>query len=159
MKNDVYWMKCALNFAKLAEFYEEIPVGAIIIKNNKIISYGINNSIKNNDPTGHAEIIALRKAAKFLKNYRLLNTTMYVTLEPCLMCSGAIINSRISRLVFSTYNKKYSNTGSFIDLLSTYNINYKLKINSGILKKKCNNIIKKFFFLKRKKNNFLKKAY
>ncbi|QJC34361.1 tRNA adenosine(34) deaminase TadA [Enterobacteriaceae endosymbiont of Donacia crassipes] len=159
MKNDIYWMKCALNFAKLAEYSEEIPVGAIIIKNNKIISYGINNSIKNNDPTGHAEIIALRKAAKYLKNYRLLNTTIYVTLEPCLMCSGAIIISKISRLVFSTYNKKYNNTGSFIDLLSTYNINYTLKINSGILKKECTNIIKKFFFLKRKKNNFLKKVY
>ncbi|QJC35066.1 tRNA adenosine(34) deaminase TadA, partial [Enterobacteriaceae endosymbiont of Donacia piscatrix] len=149
MNNDIYWMKCALNFAKLAEYSEEVPVGAIIIKNNKIISYGINNSIKNNDPTGHAEIIALRKAAKYLKNYRLLNTTMYVTLEPCLMCSGAIITSRISRLVFSTYNKKYNNTGSFIDLLSTYNINYTLKINSGILEKECKNIIKNFFLKKK----------
>ncbi|QJC35132.1 tRNA adenosine(34) deaminase TadA [Enterobacteriaceae endosymbiont of Donacia proxima] len=157
MKNDIYWMKCALNFAKLAEYFEEVPVGAIIIKNNKIISYGSNSSIKNNDPTGHAEIIALRKAAKYLKNYRLLNTTMYVTLEPCLMCSGAIITSRISRLVFSTYNKKYNNTGSFIDLLSTYNINYTLKINSGILEKECTNIIKNFFLKKKKK--FLKKVY
>ncbi|QJC35947.1 tRNA-specific adenosine deaminase [Enterobacteriaceae endosymbiont of Donacia cincticornis] len=158
MKNHIYWMKCALNFAKLAESFKEVPVGAIIIKKNRIISYGINSSIKNNDPTGHAEIIALRKAAKYLKNYRLLDTTMYVTLEPCLMCFGAIITSRISRLVFSTYNKKF-NTKLFIDLLNTYNINYSLKINSGILEEKCRNIIKNFFFLKRKKNNFLKKVY
>ncbi|QJC36763.1 tRNA adenosine(34) deaminase TadA [Enterobacteriaceae endosymbiont of Donacia vulgaris] len=151
MKNDIYWMKYALSFAKLAKNIGEIPVGAIIVKNNKIISYGINNSIKKNDPTAHAEIIALRKAGKYLKNYRLLNTTMYVTLEPCLMCSGAIIISRIARLVFSTYNKKYSNIGSFIDLLGIYNINYKIKIHSGVLKKECTNIIKKFFSFKRKK--------
>ncbi|WP_246208759.1 tRNA adenosine(34) deaminase TadA [Enterobacteriaceae endosymbiont of Donacia bicoloricornis] len=151
MKNDIYWMKYALYFAKLAKYNGEIPVGAIIIKNNKIISFGNNNTIKNNDPTAHAEIIALRRAGKYLKNYRLLNTTMYVTLEPCLMCSGAIIMSRISRLVFSTYNKKYSNIGSFVDLLGIYNINYKIKINSGILKKECTSIIHDFFYLKRKK--------
>ncbi|QJC37172.1 tRNA adenosine(34) deaminase TadA [Enterobacteriaceae endosymbiont of Donacia thalassina] len=150
MKNDVYWMKYALYFAKLAKNSGEIPVGAIIVKNNQIISFGNNNSIKKNDPTAHAEIIALRKAGKYLKNYRLLNTTMYVTLEPCLMCSGAIIISRISRLVFSTYNKKSNSIGSFIDLLGIYKINHKIRINSGILKKECTNIIKKFFSLKRK---------
>ncbi|WP_343034712.1 tRNA adenosine(34) deaminase TadA [Enterobacteriaceae endosymbiont of Donacia marginata] len=154
MKNDIYWMKYALYFAKLAKYNGEIPVGAIIVKNNKIISFGNNNTIKKNDPTAHAEIMALRKAGKYLKNYRLLNTTMYVTLEPCLMCSGAIIMSRISRLVFSTYNKKYSNIGSFIDLLGIYNINHKIKISSGILKKECTSMIQDFFSLKRKKNNF-----
>ncbi|QJC35537.1 tRNA adenosine(34) deaminase TadA [Enterobacteriaceae endosymbiont of Donacia sparganii] len=151
MKNDIYWMKYALYFAKLAKNAGEIPVGAIIIKNNKIISYGVNSSIKTNDPTAHAEIIALRKAGKYLKNYRLINTTMYVTLEPCLMCAGAIIISRIPRLVFSTYNKKYNEIGSFIDLLGIYNINYKITINSGILIKECTYIIKNFFSLKRKK--------
>lgn len=151
MKNDIYWMKYALYFAKLAKYNGEIPVGAIIVKNNKIISFGNNNTIKKHDPTAHAEIIALRKAGKYLKNYRLLNTTMYVTLEPCLMCSGAIIMSRISRLVFSTYNKKHYNIGSFIDLLGIYDINHKIKINSGILKTECTNIIQNFFYLKRKK--------
>ncbi|QJC38397.1 tRNA adenosine(34) deaminase TadA [Enterobacteriaceae endosymbiont of Donacia fulgens] len=151
MKNDIYWMKYALYFAKLTKYNGEIPVGAIIVKNNKIISFGNNNTIKKNDPTAHAEIIALRKAGKYLKNYRLLNTTMYVTLEPCLMCSGAIIMSRISRLVFSTYNKKYFNIGSFIDLLGIYNINHKIKINSGILRKECTNLIQNFFYSKRKK--------
>ncbi|QJC28015.1 tRNA adenosine(34) deaminase TadA [Enterobacteriaceae endosymbiont of Plateumaris braccata] len=150
MKNDIYWMNYALNLAKLAIKSGEIPVGAVIIQNNKIISEGKNNSIKKNDPTGHAEIIALRKAGKFLKNYRLLNTTMYVTLEPCLMCSGAIIISRINRLVYSISNNKYSNIGSFIDLLSIYNINYCIKINSGVLVNECTNTIKKFFSLKRK---------
>ncbi|QJC29355.1 tRNA adenosine(34) deaminase TadA [Enterobacteriaceae endosymbiont of Plateumaris pusilla] len=153
MKNDIYWMNYALNLAKLAIKSGEIPVGAIIIKNNKIISEAKNNSIKKNDPTGHAEIIALRKAGKYLKNYRLLNTTMYVTLEPCIMCSGAIIISRINRLVFSISNNKYYQIGSFIDLLGIYNINYCIKINSGVLVKECTSLIKKFFYLKRKKNN------
>ncbi|QJC28464.1 tRNA adenosine(34) deaminase TadA [Enterobacteriaceae endosymbiont of Plateumaris consimilis] len=151
MKNDIYWMNYALNLAKLAIKSGEIPVGAVIIQNNKIISEGKNNSIKKNDPTGHAEIIALRKAGKLLKNYRLLNTTMYVTLEPCLMCAGAIIISRINRLVYSINNNKYYNIGSFIDLLGFYNINYCIKIHSGVLVNECTNIIKKFFYLKRRK--------
>ncbi|QJC32735.1 tRNA adenosine(34) deaminase TadA [Enterobacteriaceae endosymbiont of Donacia semicuprea] len=159
MNNDIYWMKYTLKLAILARNSGEIPVGAIIIKNNKIISYGYNNSIKKNDPTAHAEIIALRKAGKYLKNYRLLNTTMYVTLEPCLMCFGAIIISRISRLVFGPYNKKYNKKsdkiGTFINLLKIYDINHRLKIRSGILIKESKNIIKKFFSIKRKKNNFL----
>ncbi|QJC31922.1 tRNA adenosine(34) deaminase TadA [Enterobacteriaceae endosymbiont of Donacia versicolorea] len=162
MNNDIYWMKYTLKVAILAKNAGEIPVGAIIIKNNKIISYGYNNSIKKNDPTAHAEIIALRKAGKFLKNYRLLNTTMYVTLEPCLMCFGAIIISRITRLVFSSYNKKYNGKnyklGSFINLLKIYDINHKLKISSGILINKSTNIIKNFFNKKRK-NNFLTKRF
>jgi tRNA(adenine34) deaminase len=151
--NDIYWMNYALNLAKLAIKSGEIPVGAVIIKNNKIVSEAKNNSIKKNDPTGHAEIIALRKAGKNLKNYRLLNTTMYVTLEPCIMCSGAIIISRINRLVYSISNNKYYKIGSFIDLLGIYNINYCIKINSGILVKECTSLIKDFFYLKRKKNN------
>ncbi|QJC32329.1 tRNA adenosine(34) deaminase TadA [Enterobacteriaceae endosymbiont of Donacia dentata] len=162
MNNDIYWMKYTLKIAILAKNSGEIPVGAIIVKNNKIISYGYNSSIKKNDPTAHAEIIALRKAGKFLKNYRLLNTTMYVTLEPCLMCFGAIIISRITRLVFSSYNKKYSGKnhklGSFINLLKIYDINHKLKISSGILINKSTNIIKNFFNKKRK-NNFLTKRF
>ncbi|WP_343033617.1 tRNA adenosine(34) deaminase TadA [Enterobacteriaceae endosymbiont of Plateumaris sericea] len=153
IKDDIYWMNYALNLAKLAIQSGEIPVGAVIIKNNKIISEAKNNSIKNNDPTGHAEIIALRKAGKYLKNYRLLNTTMYVTLEPCIMCSGAIIISRINRLVYSISNNKYYKIGSFIDLLGIYNINYCIKINSGILVKECTSLIKDFFSSKRKKNN------
>ncbi|QJC33140.1 tRNA adenosine(34) deaminase TadA [Enterobacteriaceae endosymbiont of Donacia clavipes] len=155
MNNDIYWMKYTLKIAMLAKNSGEIPVGAVIIKNNKIISYGYNNSIKKNDPTAHAEIIALRKAGKYLKNYRLLNTTMYVTLEPCLMCFGAIVISRISRLVFGTYNKKYNKKynkiGMFINLLKIYNINHKLKVRPGILIKESKNIIKNFFSVKRKK--------
>ncbi|QJC31500.1 tRNA adenosine(34) deaminase TadA [Enterobacteriaceae endosymbiont of Donacia tomentosa] len=150
-KDDIYWMRHALYLAKLAKKLGEIPVGALIIRNGIIIAKGINNSIIKNDPTAHAEIIALRNAGKYLQNYRLLNTTMYVTLEPCLMCSGAIIISRINRLVFSIYNKKSNNIGSFIDLLGIYNINHKIKIHSGVLVNECEKLIKNFFKLKRKK--------
>ncbi|QJC30247.1 tRNA adenosine(34) deaminase TadA [Enterobacteriaceae endosymbiont of Neohaemonia nigricornis] len=150
MNNDIYWMRYALKLAYVAKKKGEVPVGAVIIKNNKIIAEGKNSSIIYNDPTAHAEIIALRGAGMYLKNYRLLDTTMYVTLEPCIMCSGAIIISRVSRLVFSIYNKKYYNsTGAFIDLLGLYNINYRIKIHTGILVKECTNLIQDFFQIKR----------
>ncbi|UNB92183.1 MAG: hypothetical protein G3R24_00705 [gamma proteobacterium endosymbiont of Trioza apicalis] len=143
--NDEYWMKYAIFLAKYSEYKGEIPVGAILVLNNNIIGKGYNCSINNNDPTAHAEIIALRQGAKKICNYRLLNTIMYVTLEPCIMCIGAIMIARIKRLVFGTeYNKK--------------NINNKIIINKNILKKNCSSQLSKFFYKKRKKKkiNLLK---
>ncbi|WP_343189243.1 tRNA adenosine(34) deaminase TadA [Buchnera aphidicola (Chaitoregma tattakana)] len=100
-------MKKALILAKKAKNINEVPIGAILVLNNKIVATGYNKSIKNNDPTAHAEVIALRKGGQLLKNYRLLNTTLYVTMQPCLMCAGAIINSRIYKLVYGTSSHDY----------------------------------------------------
>ncbi|QJC31085.1 tRNA adenosine(34) deaminase TadA [Enterobacteriaceae endosymbiont of Macroplea mutica] len=145
MHDDIYWMTHALKLAKQAQNNGEVPVGAVIIKNNKIISQGQNSSIIKHDPTAHAEIIALRNAGTYLQNYRLLNTTMYVTLEPCMMCTGAIIISRIERLVFSIYNTNTHHSIPLANLLNTY----KIKIHTGVLVKECTNIIQNFFFNKR----------
>ncbi|XBC37878.1 MAG: tRNA adenosine(34) deaminase TadA [Buchnera aphidicola (Meitanaphis elongallis)] len=150
-ENDKYFMKRALNFAKIAEIDAEVPVGAVLVLNNIIIGEGSNNSISSHDPTAHAEIIALRTGGTFLKNYRLLNTTLYVTLEPCFMCYGAIIHSRISRLVFGTsYNNENSCTCFNNNLLKKIKSN-KIIITKNILKEECKSILKMFFKQKRRK--------
>ncbi|WP_343190102.1 tRNA adenosine(34) deaminase TadA [Buchnera aphidicola] len=142
---DKYWMKKALILAKTANSKNEVPVGAVLIYNNKIISKGYNISVKKNDPTAHAEIITLRKGGYFLKNYRLLQTTLYVTLQPCLMCFGAILNSRIYKLVYGV-NSNYYKKRFFNKLF----INKKIKIKNNIFKEKCKHIIQQFFKKKRK---------
>ncbi|CAL4321491.1 tRNA-specific adenosine deaminase [Buchnera aphidicola (Eriosoma lanigerum)] len=151
-KNDEYWMNQAIQLAYLSEIVGEIPIGSILILNNKIIGCGRNNSISKNDPTGHAEIIALRQGGKFLNNYRLLNTTLYVTLEPCLMCFSAIFLSRISNLVYGAHDNSNNKCCFKQHLLKHIFVNSSLKIKSGILELKCSTMIKKFFHKKRKKN-------
>ncbi|XBC43535.1 MAG: tRNA adenosine(34) deaminase TadA [Buchnera aphidicola (Meitanaphis flavogallis)] len=152
-KYDEYFMKHALKFARLAEIDREVPVGAVLVLNNVIIGQGSNSSISTHDPTAHAEIIALRSGGMFLKNYRLINTTLYVTLEPCSMCYGAIIHSRIFRLVFGTsYNNK--DNGAYFNHNQYGKIkNSKIIITKNILNKECKNILK-FFFKKKEKNNY-----
>ena len=98
--DDSYWMEQALLYAKQAELLDEIPVGAIVVKDNQLVSVGYNRSITDNDPSAHAEMIAVREAGKVLNNYRLIDCTLYVTLEPCSMCAGLLVHSRIKRLVF-----------------------------------------------------------
>ncbi|QCI23265.1 tRNA adenosine(34) deaminase TadA [Buchnera aphidicola] len=150
-KDDKYFMKCAIRLAKLAEVDEEVPVGAVLVLNNIIIGHGSNSSISKHDPTAHAEIIAFRAGGTVLKNYRLLNTTLYVTLEPCFMCYGAIIHSRISRLVFgASYNNKNDYFCLNNDLLRVIKKN-NITVTKNILKKECRNILKNFFWNKRKK--------
>ncbi|CAL4320460.1 tRNA adenosine(34) deaminase TadA [Buchnera aphidicola] len=145
---DIIWMQHALLLAEKAKSIGEVPVGAVLIFDNRIISTGFNCSISYHDPTAHAEIIALRKASKILKNYRIPNTTLYVTLEPCLMCLGAIINSRITRLVLGTQHKnkkeqQYSTNSIFLSLKK------KIKIKELISVKNCTYLIKSFFKNKR----------
>lgn len=147
MKNkDIFWMKKALSLAKHAMYCNEIPVGAILVFNDQLLSYAWNQSLEHCDPTAHAEIIALRLGGKKTKNYRLMNITMYVTLEPCLMCLGAILHSRISRLVFGAKNKKI-NSQMILH-------NDKIQITGGILESSCAIILKNFFYSRRK--NFVK---
>lgn len=144
------WMKYALSLAKIAKKNKDIPVGAVLINNNKIIGEGWNQTVKNNDPTAHAEIIALRKGGNFLKNYRLINSTLYVTLEPCIMCFGAILHSRIKCVVFSLKNKKFGWKKTLLNIKNTpLKIYFKIKIIEGIFSDISSKMLKDFFKKKR----------
>ncbi|QFQ32090.1 tRNA adenosine(34) deaminase TadA [Buchnera aphidicola] len=148
-KKDEYWMKIALKHAYYAEKQGEIPIGAILVFKEKIIGQGWNRSIIQNDPTAHAEIIALRQAGKIVKNYRLKNTTLYVTLQPCIMCFGAIIHSRIERLVFGA-SYKTDKKCPFKDVFLELQKQYKLKVKKNIMEFQCTQILINFFKKKRK---------
>ncbi|VFP78155.1 tRNA-specific adenosine deaminase [Buchnera aphidicola (Cinara cuneomaculata)] len=150
MNIDNYWMKKALKQAYFGKKNGEIPIGSILIKDNKIISSSFNSCIKLCDTSAHAELLAIRKGGKKLKNYRLYYTTLYVTHEPCLMCSAAIISARIYRLVYGSYSTKKCNFSYFMNLLYIHQIKHHLKdITSGILLSECSELLKKFFKKKR----------
>ena len=145
MKNDTKWMMLALNEAKLAQDQGEIPVGSILVKQNTLIARAHNQSILNNDPTAHAEIQLLRKAGYQQKNYRLTGSTLYVTLEPCAMCFGAMIHARIERIVFGAYDPKTGVCGSCMNLNDKNFFNHKISITGGILEKESSELIRLFF--------------
>ena len=143
---DEVWMQHALMLAKKAEEIGEIPVGAVIVdENNNIIGEGFNQSIIKHNPTAHAEIMAIEQAGQFLHNYRLVNTTLYVTLEPCIMCAGAIIHSRIKRVVYGASDYKTGAAGSYINILSRTGINHFAQITSGVLASECSSMLSNFF--------------
>ena len=146
------FMKEALKEAKKAYKIGEIPVGAVIVKDNKIIARGHNLKEKTKDTTKHAEIIAIQKASKKLNMWRLLDCEMYVTLEPCCMCAGAIINSRIKKLYIGTLDPKTGAAGSVLNLFEDYKFNHIVKMEKFVLEKECESIIKQFFKELRKKN-------
>jgi tRNA(adenine34) deaminase len=150
MTLDEKWMKVAINEALLAMNENEIPVGAVLVQDNKLIAQTHNRPIKNNDPTAHAEIEVLRKAGAKLNNYRLPKTTLYVTLEPCTMCLGAMMHARIERVVFGASDPKSGVCGSTIDLSSESIFNHKITFSSGVLEHECKNILQSFFKLRRK---------
>lgn len=145
MTRDEQWMKIAIDEAHLAMDENEIPVGAVLVKDNKLIAQAHNRPIINNDPTAHAEIELLRKAGSKLQNYRLPRTTLYVTLEPCSMCFGAMIHARIERLVFGAYDYKSGACGSSIDLQNEKFFNHKISITGGILEQRCKELLYSFF--------------
>lgn len=140
-----YFMKQALKEAEKALKKLEVPVGAIIVKDNKIISRAYNLKEIKKDTTYHAEIEAIKKASKKLNSWRLNDCEMYVTLEPCAMCAGAIINSRIKKLYFGTSDEKTGACGSVLNLLEDYKFNHKVIVEKGILQKECEKILKNFF--------------
>ena len=148
---DDYWMNLALEQAQKAEDNGEVPVGAVIVKNNAIISVGQNSVINLNDPTAHAEIVAIRDAGKKLQNYRMVNTGLYVTLEPCIMCMGAIIQARIERLVFGAADPKSGAAGSVYSIGEDNLLNHSLEVERGVMQEECSIILKEFF-KKRRKN-------
>ncbi len=143
---DVQMMRRALELADKAEELGEIPVGAVLVDDSgKIIGEGWNLSIVHSDPTAHAEIVALRHAAQCIQNYRLLNTTLYVTLEPCTMCAGAILHSRIKRLVFGASDAKTGAVGSRFHFFDDYKMNHSLEITGGVLQEECSRKLSAFF--------------
>jgi tRNA(adenine34) deaminase len=142
--NDNYWMTEALQLAKQANFNNEVPVGAIVVYSGKIIGRGFNSSIRNCDPSSHAEILALREAALNINNYRLIDTTLYVTLEPCVMCFGAMIQARIKRLVFGASDPKTGSLGGYINLLN-YQWNHTIECQGGLLSNECSDVLRNFF--------------
>ena len=155
---DEKMMRHALDLADKAEALGEIPVGAVLVDDSgNIIGEGWNLSIVQSDPTAHAEIIALRDGAKHLQNYRLLNTTLYVTLEPCTMCAGAILHSRIKRLVFGASDYKTGAVGSRFHFFDDYKMNHTLEITSGVLAEECSQKLSAFF-QKRREEKKIEKA-
>lgn len=150
MQTKEYFLSEAIKEAKKAQKFGEVPVGAVITLNDKIIARGRNKSITSNDPSAHAEIVAIRNAGKKLNNYRLDGCKLYVTVEPCPMCAGALIWARISELVFGAYDTKSGACGSVINILSNKKFNHHIKATGGVLEPKCRTIIQKFFSNRRK---------
>ena len=147
---DEFWMQYALELAKRAESEDEVPVGAVVVYQEQVIGEGWNRPILENDPTAHAEVMALRSAAKQLNNYRLLDTTLYVTLEPCIMCSGAIIHSRVKRVVYGALDPKAGASESAFKILGTDCLNHQVNVDKGVLADECGQILTEFFRKKRK---------
>lgn len=146
MKNiDEKYMEIALEEAKKAENIKEVPIGAIIVYNDKIIGRGYNQREILNDPTAHSEIIAIKEASKYLNSWRLTGATLYVTIEPCPMCAGAILNSRINRIVIGARDKKAGACGSVINILEKDKFNHNVEIEFGVLEEESSNIISNFF--------------
>ena len=144
-------MQVALQLAKQAALAREVPVGAIVVKDGVIIGRGSNTPIVNHDPTAHAEIQAMRAAAIHLGNYRLVGCTLYVTLEPCAMCSGAIQHARIARLVYGASDPKTGACGSVVNLMDEPKLNHHTQVTRGVLAEPCAQVLSEFFAARRKK--------
>ena len=151
MTLDEKYMRIALKEAQKAAILDEVPVGAIVVLDNKIIARGHNLRERSNDPTSHAEINAIRKASKKLNSWRLENATIYVTVEPCSMCAGALLQCRIGRIVYGTTDPKGGAIESSLELFKAKNINHHPEILGGVLKEECSSIISNYFKNKRVK--------
>lgn len=138
-------MAHALSLAAKAEAHGEVPVGAVLVLDNEIIGEGWNQPIGTSDPTAHAEILALRQGAKHINNYRLVNTTLYVTLEPCAMCAAAMVHARVQRLVFGAADPKTGAAGSVLNLLQDDRLNHRVQCESGVMAKTCGELLQNFF--------------
>lgn len=152
-ERDLEFMQLALEQAQLAKASGEVPVGAVLVSNNQVIAAGHNQPITQNDPSGHAEILALRAAGQNLGNYRLPDTTLYVTLEPCMMCSGAIMHARVSRLVYGARDPKTGCVHSVLNLFDNQQLNHHTIVEGGILENQCAQVLKDFFKERRSQNS------
>jgi len=142
---DRQFMQQALEQAQLAALAGEVPVGAVIVRNGEIISKAFNKPISNHDPSAHAEMLALRQAAVSEANYRLPGTTLYVTLEPCTMCAGAILHARVDRIVYGASDPKTGAAGSVLDVFSSKQINHQTAVQGGMMGEECGQLLRDFF--------------
>ena len=147
--SDVEFMQAALQQAQLAVVAAEAPIGAVLVAGGEVVAAGHNRTLIDHDPSGHAEIVVLREGGKQIGNHRLVGTTLYVTLEPCAMCVGAIVQARIARLVFGAYDQKAGALGSAIDLSDSAAFNHRFEIQGGMLAEDCTEILQKFFAARR----------
>jgi tRNA(adenine34) deaminase len=143
--SDEYWMRHALQLARSAAQAGEVPVGAVIVRDGQIIGQGYNQSICQHDPTAHAEVVALRQAGRTLTNYRLSDTTLYVTLEPCAMCAAALVHARVKRLVFGAYDAQAGAAGSILALVDHPALNHQLLFRGGVLAREATELLQDFF--------------
>ncbi len=151
MDDMAYYMKRAIEKAKEAAQKGEVPIGAILVdEQNRILAEAHNKPIALSDPTAHAEILAIRNAAKLLNNYRLTSTTLYVTIEPCIMCAGALVNARVKRLVYGAPDLKAGACGSLMNLVQDSRLNHRLDVVKGVLENECRALIQDFFSSRRK---------
>ncbi len=149
MTLDEFYMRHAISEARQAEINGEVPVGAVIVLNRRIIGTGFNRPIGLTDPTAHAEIQAIRAAARQIGNYRLTGSTLYVTVEPCAMCAGSLINARISRLVYGTPDLRAGAIESVFRIADNSSLNHRVEVTSGILDEECREIMQSFFRARR----------
>ena len=149
---DLAWMRQAISLAQHAEVSGEVPVGAVLVQSEQCIATGWNQPITTHDVTAHAEVVALRVAGAKLKNYRLPNTTLYVTLEPCVMCVGSLIHARVSRVVYGAKDYKTGAAGSVFDLLATDKLNHSIAVTAGVLAEECGALLQAFFRNKRNRH-------
>ena len=148
--NDQDWMRYAIRLAQRAEQQGEVPVGALVVYENRCLAEGWNQPIQNHDPTAHAEIQAIRKAGQVLNNYRLIDCTLYVTLEPCVMCMGAIAHSRVKRLVFGAFDPKRGAVCNALQLSDAPFLNHHIDWQGGLLEADCSSLLTDFFKAKRR---------
>lgn len=149
MMDDIYYMQQALELARYAGQQDEVPVGAIVVFQNEIIGKGWNQPISSSDPTAHAEIMAMREAAKKIGNYRLIDCHLFVTLEPCPMCAGAMVHARIKRLVYGTPDPRTGAAGSVFNLTNSSQLNHRIIVEQSTLTALCREILQNFFSKKR----------
>lgn len=149
MVTDQHWMRQALAQARRAEAAGEVPVGAVLVRGAELLGEGWNCPIGSHDPTAHAEMRALREAGRRCANYRLVDTTLYVTLEPCLMCAGALVHARVDRLVFGAYDPKGAAAGSRMDVLCSEWLNHRVRVDGGVLQAECGVLLRGFFQARR----------
>jgi tRNA(adenine34) deaminase len=143
--SDPIFMARALELAREAERAGEVPVGAVIVKDDAIVGEGWNRPISTNDPTAHAEIVALRAAAQKLGTYRLLDTTLYVTLEPCPMCAGAMVHARVKRLVYAATDPRAGAAGTIFNIVQHPSLNHRIECEAGLMADECGTLLRAFF--------------
>ena len=144
-RTDVDFMRLALGQAAAAQANGEVPVGAVLVRGDEVIALGANHPIASHDPTAHAEIVALRAGGQALNSYRLADTTLYVTLEPCVMCAAAIVHARVRRVVFGAWDPRAGAAGSIIDVFALEGLNHRVDVFGGVLMEECSAQLKAFF--------------